>query len=64
MVDCGPGNRMIQPSIRRGIPDGSAADSHPRQYPSLVTLIRRVDNGASVAPAKVRCEELRDFTHA
>lgn len=33
----------------------------PRHYPTLVTLIRRISNGPSVAPAQTTCAEIRDW---
>ena len=34
-------------------------DPHPRQYPTLVTLIRRADRGPAVAPEVTTCDGIR-----
>jgi adenylate cyclase len=40
--------------------NGAAAiDSHPRQYPTLVTLVRRADRGSGAFPETITCAGIR-----
>ena len=34
-------------------------DPHPRQYPTLVTLIRRANRGPAAVPAETTCDQIR-----
>ena len=51
---------MTRPVNRGDARSGDAIDPHPREYPTLVTLIRRASRGPAAAPELPRCDRVCD----